>query len=322
MHSGKVRFILIILLILSRSHGFSQAEPTSALAEELPSIITTNPTDSAVQFKQRMRLVAASEATLYAVSMGGLYSMWYSNYPQSHFHFFDDNSEWLQMDKAGHFVTAYYVSRLTGYTADWAGMSHRHAVLYGAITGFAYMTTIEILDGFSSEWGASVGDLIANTSGAMLYAGQELLWNQQRITLKYSWHPSDYAQYRPDLLGENRWQQMVKDYNGITLWASFNLHSFGIAPTWMPKWLNVAVAYGAEGMTGALSNSLINNDKTVPEFERYRQFYLSLDVDLTKIPTRKKWVKLMLNAIGFIKIPAPAIEYNSRGKLIFHPVYF
>lgn len=294
----------------------------SLTADSLPGKSFVNEADSQAIYRKRLRSVVAAEAGLYAVSMAGLYSIWYKDYPQSHFHFFDDNDEWLQMDKAGHFVTSYYISRLTAYSVRWAGMSRQNSIWYGGAAGFTYMTAIEILDGFSTEWGASPGDLVANTSGALLYVGQELLWRDQRITLKYSWHPSDYAGYRPDLLGRNWSQQMIKDYNGTTLWFSANLRAFGAGTNWLPEWLNIAVGYGAEGMTGAMGNSLSYDDKPIPQFERYRQFYLSLDIDMTRIPVKSKWLRLIFNAVGFLKIPAPALEYNTKGTVIFHPLYF
>ncbi len=42
--------------------------------------------------------------------MVGLYSAWYSNYPQTNFHFFNDNNEWKQVDKVGHAYSAYIES--------------------------------------------------------------------------------------------------------------------------------------------------------------------------------------------------------------------
>lgn len=280
--------------------------------------------DTCFNVNQRHYLpaVVTVEAGLYAASLAGLWTMWYKDYPQSNFHFFNDNDEWLQIDKAGHFVTSYNISRLTSLSVEWAGMSHRNSVWYGGIAGFTYMTTIEILDGFSAEWGASAGDLTANSCGALLFIGQELLWKDQRIIFKYSWHPTKYADYRPDILGRNTFQQMVKDYNGTTLWASGNLHAFGIGRSWIPRWLNIAVGYGAEGMTGAVENSTSYEGRSIPRFDRKRQFYLSFDVDLSRIPVKSKWMKLLFNAIGFLKIPAPALEITSDGPLEFHPFYF
>ena len=38
----------------------------------------------------------------------GFNELWYKNYPKSNFHFVNDNSSWLQMDKFGHAATSYY----------------------------------------------------------------------------------------------------------------------------------------------------------------------------------------------------------------------
>lgn len=314
-------FVTILML------GFTTLSPYCSgqdmVSQKFIKTVSNTPdTSTIIEQHSYLPIVVTAEAGLYVVSLAGLWTMWYKDYPQSNFHFFNDNNEWLQIDKAGHFVTSYYISRLTSFSVEWAGMSHRNSVWYGGIAGFTYMTTIEILDGFSAEWGASAGDLTANSCGALLFIGQELLWKDQRITLKYSWHPTKYADYRPDILGRNTFQQMIKDYNGTTLWASGNLYAFGIGRSWIPRWLNIAVGYGAEGMTGATGNSISYEGKPIPHFDRKRQFYLSFDVDLTRIPVKSKWMKLIFNAIGFLKIPAPAIGISTGGPLEFHPLYF
>ena len=63
-----------------------------------------------------------------------------------------------------------------------------------ALQEHSFLTIIEILDGQSAEWGASSGDLIANSLGSFLAIGQELKWNEQRIQLKYSYIPSQWAE--------------------------------------------------------------------------------------------------------------------------------
>jgi hypothetical protein len=78
--------------------------------------------------------------------------------------------------------------------------------------------------------------------------------------------------------------------------------------------LNVAAGYGADGMIGGYSNPPLADGFGNPlAFERYRQFYLSLDIDLTRIKTRSPFLKAALMAFGFIKIPAPALEFNKYG---------
>jgi hypothetical protein len=42
---------------------------------------------------------------------------------------------------------------------------------YGGL-GFAFLTAVEVMDGYSAEWGASSGDIIANAAGTALYISQ------------------------------------------------------------------------------------------------------------------------------------------------------
>lgn len=277
--------------------------------------------DSSSVRKGRLIGVLAAQGTLYLGSLGGLYFAWYKNYPQSSFHFFNDNDEWMQMDKLAHVTTSYYISRIGYESYRWAGLNPKTSAWLGGTLAFAYMLNIEMLDAFSAEWGFSVGDFTANTIGCAIFITQQLVWNEQRFCVKYSYHPTKYPPYRPDLLGNNLIQNMLKDYNGMSFWLSGNIHSFLPRGSKFPKWLNVAFGYGAEGMTGASNNSVDLNGQPIPDFDRYRKFFLSVDVDLTRIPTRSKFLKGLFTVLSFLKIPAPALEYNTLGKFRFHPFY-
>ena len=53
-----------------------------------------------------------------------------------------------------------------------------------------------------------------------------------------------------------------------------------------------------------------------------RQFYLSLDVDLTKIQTNSHVLRTLFDIFNMIKIPFPAVEFNEKNGIKLHPVYF
>jgi len=270
---------------------------------------------------KRLSMVITTGATLYAVSIPGLYVLWYKDYPQSGFHFFNDNAEWLQMDKSGHTMASYYMG-LVGYNAlRWSGLPEKKATWYGGMTGLVYLATVEIMDGFSDQWGASPGDMAANSLGTALFIGQQLAWHEQKFVMKWSYHASPYARYNPGQMGNTDVKRMLKDYNGQTYWLSANISSLGLQHTRFPKWLNIAVGYGAEGMTGGFTNPSEVNGIPVPYFQRYRQFYVAPDIDLSRISVKSKTLKLIFNTIGFIKVPMPAIEFNKNG-VKFHPLYF
>jgi len=261
---------------------------------------------------KKRKIIVITESSAYAASIIGLNQLWYANYPKSSLHSINDNREWLQMDKIGHAMTAYYVGKIGMELIGWTGDTKKNQLIYGATLGFAFLTTVEVLDGFSKQWGFSTGDIVANASGTVLVVGQELLWNEQRIQLKYSFHQTHYANIRPSLLGSNFMEQSLKDYNGQTYWLSANLHSFS-KNSKIPKWLNLAFGYGAENMITGIA---LENDN------RYRQFYLSLDLDLTKVKTKSKFLKTLCSTINFIKIPAPTLSYSSKEKFKFHLLYF
>ena len=265
---------------------------------------------------KRRNAIIITESVLAGGALLALNELWYKNYERSSFHFTNDNSDWKQMDKVGHFMTSYHVGKIGMEVLDWAGVSKRNQLIYGATYGFAFLTAVEVLDGFSKEWGASSGDILANAAGTGLLVGQELLWDEQRVTVKYSFHQTGFAKQRPNTLGENFIQQSLKDYNGQTYWLSANIWSFNKKSS-VPKWLNIALGYGAEGM-------LYGETKTtnlLPQ-DPYRQFYLSLDLDLTKINTNSNFLKSIFSIVNFIKIPSPTLEINSKGTVKFHYLYF
>ena len=194
-------------------------------------------------------------------------------------------------------------------------MKREKAVLVGSLTGFGYLTVIEILDGFSAKWGASPGDLLANLAGTGLFLGQELTWQEQKIQMKWSFHMTKFAEKNPSLLGSSLPERMLKDYNGQTTWLSFH-PLFNKENSVIPGWLNIAAGYSANGMLNARKNNQPWQDT-----ERYRQYLLSLDINWRQIPTNSKTLKFVFKTLSFIKIPFPAIEFSERG-IKAHGLYY
>ncbi len=269
--------------------------------------------------KKRLKTLAISEVAIGSATLIGLNQLWYADYPRSNFHFINDNAEWLQMDKAGHVFSSYHLGSFGANALKWSGASRNSQLIYGSTLGLAFMTTVEVFDGYSKNWGASLVDIAANVSGTALFVSQELLWREQRIVPKFSFHTTPYASARPNVLGNSIQEQILKDYNGQTYWLSANIFSFAKSSK-IPKWLNLAFGYGAEGMITA--NDEFTNTVFLPESKRYRQFYLSLDVDLTKIKTNSHFVRTILTVLNSIKIPAPTIEIKGSGGTKTHFIYF
>ncbi|MGV6831295.1 MAG: DUF2279 domain-containing protein [bacterium] len=293
-----MRLLLIIVFISSGilSHG----QESISFFKPLDSLNT-----------KRLNTVLISEASLITGGLIALNQLWYSDFEQSNFRTINDSGEWRQLDKFGHVYATYHLTRLSADAFKWSGLSKEKSNLYGAISSYTFMTAIEIFDGFSEDWGFSWYDMAANTLGTGLYLGQEYLWDEQRILLKYSFNRSKYAALNPSKLGDGFTEELFKDYNGQTYWLSFNLFAF-TQSSFFPKWLNVAVGYGAEGMLNGRSSLQITEFN---QNERYNQFYLSLDVDFTRIQTNSHFLKTLFSLVTMLKIPFPTLEINtSKGR--------
>ena len=265
-------------------------------------------------FSQRKKNLLIVESSSYSLALVGLNQLWYKGYKKSSFHFINDNNSWLQMDKFGHLTTSYFVGVLGIKTYQWAGFTRKQSIWIGGLTGTFFQSAVEILDGFSEKWGASSGDLVANSLGSLLAISQQLYWDEQKVLLKYSFNPSEISNTNPQLFGNNLIQKSLKDYNGQTYWLCFNFEDvFNSSSYFLPKWLNLAFGYGADNMYSdaySLSHEL-----------GYRQFFLSLDIKTDELNISNRFVKNLVNLFGFIKLPMPTIEY-SQGKLIFHNLYY
>ena len=264
--------------------------------------------------ESKKRNLIIIESSLYAGALISLNQLWYKNYPKSSFHFINDNKSWLQMDKLGHFTTSYYIGVLGIKSYKWAGFSERQSIWLGGMTGTFFQSAIEILDGFSNEWGASSGDLLANSLGSFLAISQALHWSEQKFMIKYSFKPSDISNSNTDLFGDSFIQKTLKDYNGQNYWLTFNFNNvFKTDFKLFPSWLNLALGHGANNMYS--ENNSINNQK------KYRQFLISLDINTNKLNISNKYLRSFLDLFGFIKIPMPTLEI-SNGNLKFHNFYF
>lgn len=269
---------------------------------------------------KKLIIVAAANAAFYTGSFIVLNKAWYSDYEKTKFHFFNDNPEWNQMDKAGHVWTTYHVSRLSKEMWQWTGLNKHTSAVLGGVSGMVYQSIIEIQDAYSTQWGFSWGDVGANVVGAGAFVLQEISGGQ-KVAVKLSYWPKKYADElvgrRNQLFGNSLAERVLKDYNSQTYWLSANLSSF--FPAWpLPAWLNIAVGYGADGMYGGRSNVWTDKEGFTHDFSairRVRRFYLSPDIDLTRIPTRSKVLKKVLFVLNVVKVPAPALQVATGDKI-------
>lgn len=304
----RVLLILELLLMLQRP---VQAQP-----------LLISPAEPGID-QGRFIGVVVGTAAFYTVTLLLLRKQWYKK--KMPFHTFNDNREWLQMDKVGHVATAYCMSRGGYELMRWSGVDERASILTGGLLALLFQTTLEVYDGHAEGWGFSKGDMVANVAGTALFMGQQFGAGQQVVSLKYGFRKTIFPPYRPNLLGKTTGQQMLKDYNGQQYWLSVNLASaLPVGPDF-PRWLNLDVGYSGSGMTGGHENPpMVDADNKPVVFSRFRQFFLSPDVDLSRInqsdPLHPLPWQRFVGTVQFFKIAAPSLEYNKVNGLRFHPL--
>lgn len=271
--------------------------------------------------KKAVYKALAFTGSYYASSMFILGNTWYKDKARVPFHIYNDNKGYLQVDKFGHMFGSYVYSYIGYHGLMKMGASRKEALIFGSTLGFVLQFPIEIMDGIHEGYGFSWGDITANAMGSALVLGQELLFNEQVVKYKFSYWPSSYAKNSNGFYGETTFDRLFKDYNGHTYWFSMPVNKM-ICKSSLPNWLNIAVGYGANGMYGEFENVSSFNGVEIPETERYRQYLLSLDIDWTRIETKSKFLKAVLKGMTFVKLPFPALEYNSMGKLKGYWMYF
>ena len=302
-------YLLAITLTLSSYRVTSQIVPPQGLLNPAAAINNT-----------RIKTVVLGEVAITAVATTALYFLWYKGFKHGRFHFFNDNDEWLNMDKVGHATSAYNIAAGQYDLMRWSGVDNKKASIVAGLSALGYMSIIEVLDGFSAKWGFSPGDMMANLTGSGIFVAQQMLWKQQRVQMRVSFHNSIYAKYNPVELGSNWRQRLLKDYNGQTYWLSFNISSFLPAGNNFPRWMTADAGYGAEGMIDARSNPSLIDGQAIPSFERYRKLYVGVGGEFKK--PGKELIPFPLWG-NIIRFPSPAVEFTLNGsKPKLKPFYF
>ncbi|MEJ8756780.1 DUF2279 domain-containing protein [Pontibacter sp. H259] len=267
--------------------------------------------------KQKLVVLGSAFTVGYSAMLVGLNKAWYADQERTGFHFFNDNKQWRQVDKAGHFWGAFHQSRAGIDMLRWAGVPDKKAILYGGLLGVVLQTPVEVFDGYQKDYGASVGDLVANTIGSGAIVAQELAWREVRVMPKYSFRSTRFAAERPNVLGKSIAEQALKDYNGQTYWLSVNVGDFLPAQSKFPKWISLAVGYGAEEV-------VYNHEPTNYRlgFNAHRQYYLSPDLNLLHFKGKSKILNTALYVLSIVKVPAPTLEYNRKNGFKLHALYF
>lgn len=278
--------------------------------------------DSGNYFYKRIALWSASSSIAVGTHVM-LYKTWYSKYNSQPFTWINDSKGWNQMDKFGHFFSAYSISAALPAAFRFAGYSQKKSAWIGAAFSLAFQTPIEYFDGKSDGWGASATDLLANTGGAAAGFFQQYFWGEIKIPITFTFRQTPNAAIRPNVLGHNVRERMLKDYNGQIYWVNLIPHKL-MQQTKGPKWLGISIGYGSNGMLGSFSNVWVQNGITYDYSQtvRYRQFFIGPTLSFSHLHPKNKFLRALCRISDHIRLPLPVFEFNKPETIRFHPIYW
>ncbi len=272
----KVNFFIAIVLLFAVTRIQAQTD----------SSFQANP-DTTIS-PLRLPLVIGVSAGIVTIAHIQNYNSWWKG-ELVPFHICHDEFASLHADKAGHFLFSLAASDLISKSFQWAGFERREAMLWGAGLSTAFQLYVEVEDGFHPDLGFSVGDAIADISGAVFPLLQDHYTFLQPISFKWSAIPSERYQ-------RGAYRTVIDDYESQYHWLSVNIHdALGKdCPSFIPDFLNLALGYGVKNMDGKGNGTI--------------ELYLSLDCDMRKLPGKGDFLSSVKYLLNYIHVPAPTVR--------------
>jgi hypothetical protein len=185
------------------------------------------------------------------------------------FHVAIDNEYALMLDKAGHFTAWNWVADGYSEVYRWAGWSKKSAAWSALGTAFLLHLWTEGHEGFSRYFGFDTYDVVAGMIGASLIVAREYWPWLYNIHSRVAFFPTNYSASDP----------FMNDYHGQKFW------------------LDVRVI-------GSLCLSIGVNLNDPKEGVMYRQLWLSVDIDWTKVFGESVWTR----TLNHVKLIFPAVR--------------
>lgn len=239
--------------------------------------------------------------TIIPVTMTGVYiylnNVWWSD-KRVPFHITDDLElrYALNLDKAGHFISSYFVSTVFSDVLEVTGFNKKQAVWGGAALSIINSGIVEIKDGYSPYWGFSKFDMLANTCGALLPVLQYKYPFFQNIHFNWSYdfsHPSYYS----SLPGRED-ASFIDDYERQNFWITFDAARAFFPDkdhSKFPYFLDPAFGMSAQNLDGKGSGQY--------------EWFLGVDINLSKLKfVDKPFEKVATKYLRFYHWPAPALR--------------
>ncbi len=343
MHKQLYIFILIFAtLSLTNANSFQISNDSLAISDSIAKALSAQKTDFPVtpidKFTfagERRWLIDGSQpyittkikpisAILLGTSVSAIFivqhqmqqnTIWKKTGP---FHIQEDWQWTWALDKAGHFFGGYATSYFFSEVLMTMGFSWDMGTITGSALGFLYTSYVEVLDGFSLDFGFSPTDFYADFAGASFHLLQHYVPALENITPKFLY-------VEPSWIGEKHREphdSFIDDYSAQTFWLSLNVHNLlpkNAKPYW-PDWLELSLGYGVFSL--CTPNPKCDKTISLPfSKDAYgnRSLFIGLDYNLVKLlpdgGSFWNWVKQSINMFRFL--PAPTLQISDRGTYFY-----
>ncbi len=320
--------LLLALTLYSFTTLKSQDSNTLSSIENVPSLILqqnfttenkdTTPTssttnDSILTETKRKKFAPYSVGAISLGCIGGVYLYvnqvwWKDDIQKFHFDWSRDYRYANNLDKMGHFMGGLITADAYFDARTWLRMTDKQAAWWGFGVGTFLQLAVEIKDGFSPNFGYSLGDMTAGSFGALqpMLRLKSSFFRNTDIKASYWQHTTRYFDRR----GIKVIPFHLDDYLNQTYWMSTSLRYLtNNRFEKIPDWLSLAFGWGIEAKSWD-TNPLDPGTGGKPEF------YLSLDINLVKLikPKRQFWIQT-LKRLNYIKFPMPTLQLTQKPKL-------
>ncbi|MDR0941717.1 MAG: YfiM family protein, partial [Bacteroidales bacterium] len=247
---------------------------------------------------------------------GGLYvylqNAWWSE-QRVPFHFQDDISYALGLDKAGHFTSSVLVSTAFADLYTLAGIRRKNALWLGAGTSIACATIVEIRDALAPYWGFSKYDEIANIAGALYPVLQEKVPFFRSFNFRWSYSFTKPSYYMS--LPENKNSIFLDDYERQNFWFTIDIARLFFPNKdhrKFPYFIDLTIGMSARDISGVEDPA---RNESLGYKTGYREWFIGFDINLSKLQfTDTKVERYVRKYLNFYHAPMPAVRVNPNTK--------
>jgi hypothetical protein len=183
------------------------------------------------------------------------------------------------------------MSDAVGQSFHWAGIKKSHALFYGGSLALLFQLYVEVEDGTHPNLGFSIGDGVADITGAYYPLLQNEYPILNNMTFKYSINDAGNV-------AKGKHKTVIDDYESQYFWMSVKIpHLLFQTNNFLENFFNIALGYSVKGIERSASRA-------------NAELYLALDYDFEAIPLEGTFANSMKHILNYFHFPAPMMRIS------------